>query len=193
MLTTSSTRRNQAESHFLRLPPEIRNNIYEHAFSAATVRTIRNPSGSISRYIVVNGGTSALLVCRQVNLEAARYEYSHTILTFPDTVYFPELVYVVQKSCSSAVQTLNLTLGMVSSLRMRVIGDRGRPLEAAWPARESVKEVLNALKCINVTMELTDFDRIRNMESIRKALKDKDGTMMALKPVFCNPDLEVQG
>lgn len=118
MLTGHSTLRNQTDSPFLRLPPNIRNIIYSHVFASATVDAEHNPSGSISRHVVVREGAPALLVCRQMNREAARFQYSHTTLTVPDTVYFPELVYIVQTSFSSAVYTLNLTLGMVSDLRL---------------------------------------------------------------------------
>lgn len=157
------------------------------------MRDIHNLCGSISRYIVVKEGTPALLVCRQMNQEAARYEYSHTALTVPDTMYFPELIYVIQKSCSSAIQIVQLTLGMVSDLRLRMIDHKYRPLEAAWSPQETVKEVVSALKHIEVTMELTELDRTRNIENIKEALEDTESVAIALRHIFCNRELEVYG
>jgi hypothetical protein len=104
-------------------------------------------------------------------------------------MYFPELVYVIRKSNSSADQTLNLTLGMVPDLRMCMIDDGHRQLEAACPARETTQEVLSALKFVDLTMERTELDHARNLENIKKALQNNEGTVMTLRLVFCNEDL----
>lgn len=40
-------------------------------------------------------------------------------------------------------------------------------------------------------MKYTDLDEVLNLESIAEALKDLHGTVVALKLVLCNPDLQV--
>lgn len=125
--------------------------------------------------------------------EATRYECSHPTLIVSDTMYFPELVCIIQKSSSSAFHILELTLGMVSDLRMRMIDDGHRQLEAAWQSQETIKEVLSGLKCVEITMELIVLDHTRNMVSIKNALQDMEGTVMALRRVFCNQKLRMYG
>jgi hypothetical protein len=108
-------------------------------------------------------------------------------------MYFPELVCIIQKSSSSALHILKLTLGMVSDLRMRMIDDGHRQLEAAWQSQETIKEVLSGLECVEITMELIVLDHTRNTVSIKNALQDMEGTVMALRRIFCDQKLRMYG
>jgi hypothetical protein len=78
-------------------------------------------------------------------------------------------------------------------LRMRMINDGHHQLEAAWQSQETIKEVLSGLECVKITMELTVLDHTRNMVSIKNALQDMEGTVMALRRVFCNRELRMYG
>lgn len=68
------------------------------------------------------------------------------------THYLLNLLYDQSEPIST--KSLNLTISMDCTLRTGMIDDGHHQLDAGWPAEETaVKELLGALRYINITME----------------------------------------
>lgn len=74
----------------MRLPPEIRNKIFEYAFSTARVSASSESSTSIC---IVEDGSVLLQLCRQIRAEAASLKGSYTSLKFFSVVSHVDLLY----------------------------------------------------------------------------------------------------
>jgi hypothetical protein len=95
VLIKHSTELNQFNSHLLRLPAELRNRIYEFAFSATTVKVhldttgemhlLDSPMAAPARHAPqLQQETNLLLVCRQIHHEAFDIFYKTCRLDFGD-------------------------------------------------------------------------------------------------------------
>jgi len=80
-LTVDSAQRNQRESPFLQLPPEIRNRIYEYALSRSHVQKHRYHSLWVG-LSTTQDPFALLFVCRQIYAETAVLPYRLTRFGF---------------------------------------------------------------------------------------------------------------
>lgn len=104
----NSIQRNQDLTPVLRLPAELRNQIYKCALSSATATVHRYTLSNHHRYHITRDSRSLFATCRQLRFEAAPYRDQVTTLVFTRRITLCEVRNQMGDSRCSRIHTLVL-------------------------------------------------------------------------------------
>lgn len=158
LIQTPSTSANQRLSPFLRLPPELRNQIYELVFQEVSVRRVCRARSSKSRptYVCLAPGDSLLRACRQLNRESRPFKQACTTLAFINQSYrfipVDALRQLVGPSFCQALRVLRIYNELARKLRYG-------SASAGWKSQSTPRDTFPSLERIIVSGMLNSVRR----------------------------------
>jgi hypothetical protein len=156
-----STKANQENSPFLRLPAELRNQIYPYVCDTMTV-------DAPEEYEYVRSGFNMRLVCRQMNDEVTNIVEQYFVVQFSDKIDHLKVFNGLPRS--EAVLEMELHQGLLE----HVVEVWGIDCEACGPLE--IKKFPNLRRV-----------KVHNWVQCADGVEDRD----VLKDVFCNENLDV--
>jgi hypothetical protein len=186
-LTPSSARQNQQESPLLKLPPEIRNQIFQLAIGDKKYHTLSEPSRSFLRRWEDKHAVALLRCCRQIYAETALLPWSQYTFKF-STSQQMRIWFRQQRAVYCNVMTkVEFNFAMRSIGRGPNMGPGRCRLGTGSEPASWILPNLPALQSIRVSVKASDFcfcfqDTKVATEAMQDAQKSLQDELRVLHP-----------